>query len=106
AATPVAEESAQEFHEQVDLLAWTKMMAVMVGGGVPYGQIFRLQRKHLGRWLHPVIDDCDTSILHAGQTLSECLGRYPASFAPDFVATVELGELSNLGRAFERLYEQ
>lgn len=100
------EDATVDLDKSLDLLSVTAMISILVNGGFSYGRVFSLLNAHHGGWLQPVLRNLETAVLQEGETLSKALGRYPSVFSDIYVAMVELGESTNLGRQLDRLYRQ
>lgn len=90
----------------LDLLSVTAMMSILVNGGVSFGKIFKLLNSHHGGWLQPITKNLEVAMLEEGEPLSKALSRHPEVFSTIYVAMIELGESTDLGRALDRLYRQ
>ncbi len=91
-------------HTLPPLLSLTGMLAVLLKGGVGYSRVFALMADHHPR-LRSVIEGLEMDILQ-GTPLSAAMAKHPQVFPRTYVAMVELGESSNLGRALERQFRQ
>lgn len=100
------EEATVDLDRSLDLLSMTAMISILINGGFSYGRVFSLLNAHHGGWLQPVLRNLETAVIHEGEALSKALSRYPAVFSDIYVAMVELGESTDLGRQLDRLYHQ
>jgi type II secretory pathway component PulF len=54
-------------------------------------------------WLKPVLRNLETAVTKEGEPLSRALVHYPEIFSDRYIAMVELGESTDLGRSLDRL---
>jgi len=98
--------STEDLDRELDLLSMTAMLAVLVNGGQSFGRTFSLLVAHHGGWLRPILQQLEASVVGQGEPLSKALTQFPEVFSEMYLAMVELGEVTNLGRSLNRLYEQ
>jgi type II secretory pathway component PulF len=89
-----------------DLLTFTGMTAVLLKGGMSLGKIFQLLHVHHSGEARQFIRDLEHSVLHRAQPFSVALAQHPEIFSEHYVASVELGEMTDLPKTRDRLFRQ
>lgn len=100
------EDATVDLDKSLDLLSMTAMLSILVNGGFSFGRVFHLLRAQHGGWMLPVLQGLEEAVLREGEPLSKALSHYPSVFSDMYVAMVELGESTDLGRQLDRLYRQ
>ena len=96
----------KDVDKELDLLAFTGMLSILVNGGIGFGQTFDLLNSYHRGWLQPVLRDLETTVINDREPLSKAMAKHPDVFSEPYVATVELGESADLGAVLENLYRQ
>src|ERR1019366_4957192 len=89
-----------------DLLAFTAIMAILVKGGMGLGKVFQMLGARPRPQLSLVLGRVERAIIQDREPLSRALANHPLWFNESYVATIEVGESGDLGKALDRLYRQ
>ena len=89
-----------------ELLMVTGMFSILINRGVGFGRIFELLSTHVSSPLRPLINGLEKAVLQDKEPLSRAVLRYPEFFSESYGAMIELGESTDLGKVFNRLYLQ
>ena len=93
-------------NKELDLLAFTGMLSILVNGGLSFGRVFNLLHSNLEGWLRPIVLGLESTVLNDREPLSKAMAKYPEVFSQAYVANVEMGESADLGAVLEGLYRQ
>lgn len=100
------EAATEDLRGTSNLLLFTAVLNTIVNGGQTFARAFAILGAHAPPELRLLVSRLEARVVREGEPLSRALGEFPGEFSEHYVAMIELGESTDLGRALARLFQQ